>query len=231
MTDSGDGRMTAPWTARDLLPAGVLVLACLASMLLVARAATALDLAAPSTLRSAWFASSLHGALVLSAWLFAVRRYRQRWSALGLRPTPAFAASTLPFLALMLSLAFIAAYTVAVDRLGFDLLIPSPMDEELLGRGPLLWLNALCLVAWVPFAEEVFFRGFLMAALVEPLGTVRAALLSSLVFAAGHLTLSSLVPLFVTGLLLSWLYVKTRSVWPPMAAHAAQNLLAVLATA
>jgi membrane protease YdiL (CAAX protease family) len=38
------------------------------------------------------------------------------------------------------------------------------------------------------------------------------------------------IPLFVTGLLLSWLYLRTGSIWPPFAAHAAQNLLALAVT-
>ena len=54
--------------------------------------------------------------------------------------------------------------------------------------------------------------------------------MASAVFAAAHASLAVVLPLFVIGLLLSWLYLRTGSIWPPFAAHAAQNLLALAAT-
>ena len=39
-----------------------------------------------------------------------------------------------------------------------------------------------------------------------------------------------LVPAFVSGLILSWLYLKTGSIVPPVIAHAAQNLLVLAVT-
>jgi membrane protease YdiL (CAAX protease family) len=88
----------------------------------------------------------------------------------------------------------------------------------------------MVVVVWGPFAEEVFFRGFLLAALLPALGPTRAAAVSSAIFAGAHLTLSTMMPIFVTGMLLSWLYLRSRSIWPPFMAHAVQNLAAVAFT-
>jgi hypothetical protein len=80
-----------------------------------------------------------------------------------------------------------------------------------------------------PLAEETFFRGFLLGSLAPRLGGAGAAVVSSLLFALAHLTPGVMVPIFILGLLLSWLYLKTRSIVPGLIAHSAQNALALLA--
>ena len=39
-----------------------------------------------------------------------------------------------------------------------------------------------------------------------------------------------MVPIFITGFLLAWLYRQTGSIWPSIMDHGGQNALAVLAT-
>ncbi|MED5568055.1 MAG: CPBP family intramembrane glutamic endopeptidase, partial [Chloroflexota bacterium] len=50
-------------------------------------------------------------------------------------------------------------------------------------------------------------------------------------FSSFHILFSIgvLVPIFVTGMLLAWLYHRTGSLWPGIAAHAGLNALAVSA--
>ena len=133
----------------------------------------------------------------------------------------------MPVVALLGSLGFAGVYFAIIAALGLDSLDSSGLPEDVFGRGATRLLNMVVVVGLAPFAEEVFFRGFLLAALLPSLGAVRAAALSSAVFAGAHMLPTAMIPLFVTSLLLSWLYVKTRSVWPPIATHAAQNLLVV----
>ncbi len=85
------------------------------------------------------------------------------------------------------------------------------------------------LALWTPITEEIFFRGFVFAGLAPRLGVPRAIVVSALVFSAFHLSLGVLVPIFITGVLLAWLYHRTGSLWPGIAAHAGQNALAVSA--
>ena len=68
-----------------------------------------------------------------------------------------------------------------------------------------------------------FLRGFSNRWRLAP-----ALVASAAVFAALHLAPALLLPVFVTGLLLGFLYHRTGSLWPCIAVHAAQNLLAVL---
>jgi membrane protease YdiL (CAAX protease family) len=84
------------------------------------------------------------------------------------------------------------------------------------------------IVVIAPFAEELFFRGALTGALAQRLGAF-TPLVSGAIFGAAHLEPRAFPALFVLGALLGWLYMRTRSLLPGMAVHAANNLLALAA--
>jgi len=76
-----------------------------------------------------------------------------------------------------------------------------------------------------PLAEEIGFRGILYPA-VKQAGFPRLAFWGvSLVFAAIHGHLATLVPLFLLALALTWVYEQTDNLLAPIAAHAMFNLL------
>ncbi|MEO9176331.1 MAG: type II CAAX endopeptidase family protein [Gaiellales bacterium] len=89
-------------------------------------------------------------------------------------------------------------------------------------------ITALVLVLIGPFAEELFFRGVLTGAFWARLGSF-TPLVSGAIFGAAHLEPRAFPALFILGALLGWLYIRTRSVWPGVAVHAANNLLALIA--
>jgi uncharacterized protein len=91
-----------------------------------------------------------------------------------------------------------------------------------------LALTAIVIVVIGPFAEELFFRGALTGALAGRLGAF-TPLASGALFGAAHLEPRAFPVLFVLGVLLGWLYMRTRSLFPGVAVHAANNLLALLA--
>ena len=160
-------------------------------------------------------------------WYFAIRKRGASWETLGFARPRARWSLLLPWAVLLLSLFFSGLYTAIVMALGLDFLVPEPVPVGALGEGPYRMASIAIIGLVGPLTEEVFYRGFLLAALVSPLGGVRAAVVASAIFAANHGAISILVPVFISGLLLSWLYLRTRSLWPPMTAHAAQNLLAL----
>ena len=86
------------------------------------------------------------------------------------------------------------------------------------------------IVIAAPFAEEIFFRGFIFGGLRRRFSFLAAAVLSGLIFGLFHFTgLSSIgvVPqLALLGFALAWLYEKTGSIYPPIAVHALNNALA-----
>ena len=171
----------------------------------------------------------LQAIIFVIVWTLGVRRHRVRWRVVGFRRPQVPRSLLLAALALFLSLAFAVLYAAVATAIGVESLEPQPIPDKALGEGVFRLANIAVIGIMGPLAEEVFFRGFLLAALVQPLGPIRAMAVGAAIFSASHLNLGVLIPFFVTGCLLSWLYLKTRSVWPPFAAHSAQNFIAMMA--
>ncbi|HSB00003.1 MAG TPA: type II CAAX endopeptidase family protein [Anaerolineales bacterium] len=102
-----------------------------------------------------------------------------------------------------------------------------------------LMLYALFIVVWAPVGEELFYRGYMQGVLRRSRGFQVSALVSAAFFGIRHAThfffLWPNVPLaaagswvvstFVFGLLMSYLYEKTHSLYPPMIVHVGINLV------
>lgn len=174
-----------------------------------------------------WLFGIFEGLMVVFAWFFSIRKYHVSWQALGLRMPEARWSFALPWAVLFGSLLFAFIYETVVEALGIEALEPPPVPAESLGEGATRALNVVVIGLWGPFAEEVFFRGFLLAAFVARLGAAWAVVASAAVFAIAHLEIGSLIPIFVVGLLFGWLYLRTRSLWPPIMAHMLQNIIAL----
>ena len=168
--------------------------------------------------------------LVLAAWLFGLRRYSAPWTSLGFTLPGNRRSYVFAVLALLLSLGFAAAYTATVENLGFDVLVPPAIPPGILADGLYRVVNTASIGIVGPIAEEAFFRGFLLPAVTPYIGAFKAVVAISALFALSHLMVGVLLPAFVSGLILSWLYLKTGSIVPPIIAHAAQNLLVLAVT-
>src|SRR6185503_5853530 len=80
-----------------------------------------------------------------------------------------------------------------------------------------------------PIVEEAFFRGFLFQGFRQKYGWIRAMLLSSAIFAAAHLDPVSLIPTFILGLVLAYLFQRSNSVWPGIILHFLVNAFGLCA--
>ncbi len=89
------------------------------------------------------------------------------------------------------------------------------------------------------FMEEAVFRGLVLRSLL-PGGLVRAAILSSLIFASAHLlnfiqganlndTILQVIVAFLMGLAFTAPLAITRNIWPAVSIHALTNFVAFLA--
>lgn len=87
------------------------------------------------------------------------------------------------------------------------------------------WLMLFLLVVYAPLVEEFIFRGFLLQRWAMKWGLRRGVIASSVLF--GVLHLSNPVGLTLFGLVMGLLYVRSRSLWVPIACHALNNLAAV----
>lgn len=114
-----------------------------------------------------------------------------------------------------------------VDSLWSDPGGSNPMLELVLsGNDPLALLCfAITAIVLAPLFEESLFRGVLLPVLGRRTGRAAAVLLSALLFAAAHLSLSELVPLFVLGCGLGLLRLRTGRLSASVLMHALWNAL------
>ena len=219
-----------PWALRDVIIASALFLPIgVASSLGLGLALVWSGLVADKTLAIVLGSTLLPAALLAAAWMFGTHRHKVSVDLLGFRPTSATSLTWLPLVALSIGLSTTAIYALVADALGIDILVPDQGLEEIAALDGFAKLPTFAIVGLLaPFAEEVFFRGFLLAALVPLFGGLRGAVVSSTIFSVAHLNVGTLLPIFAMGMLLAWLYLRTGSIWPSFVAHAAQNILALI---
>lgn len=81
-------------------------------------------------------------------------------------------------------------------------------------------------------AEEMYFRGLIQGVLsTAKLAPVHAIFIASFLFALVHFEFYYLLPLLFMGLLLGYIYYRTKNLWLSIAAHLFNNGLIVLLTA
>jgi len=86
------------------------------------------------------------------------------------------------------------------------------------------------MLAFVALGEELLFRGLLQRDLIKALGLKQGIILTSLLFAVMHLTWRSipeLIFVFFVGLLLGYVYHKTKSLTAPIVMHGIGNVFLV----
>jgi membrane protease YdiL (CAAX protease family) len=130
----------------------------------------------------------------------------------------------------LVGVAALIVWSLLTEALGIDLFkIPEPPAELVDFSGIKLALPLIVIGLFGPFCEEVFFRGFALPAFASRFGMWGGILISAALFSVFHLSIGAAVPIFVFGIVLAWLYVRTGSIYPSMVAHITQNIIATLA--
>jgi len=92
------------------------------------------------------------------------------------------------------------------------------------------WLGILAIAVVGPILEEMLFRGAITKELLKHYNPTLAILLSALIFGIFHINPAQILTAFLLGLLLAWLYYKTRSLVPGILVHILNNSLSVYFT-
>jgi len=121
-----------------------------------------------------------------------------------------------------------AGYMDWVESLGVEAVQDTVKLLQTTKDPVLLSLMAIAAVIAAPLCEEIVFRGYFYAAAKRFAGPWAAGFSSALFFSAAHGSLAALLPLFVFGGLLAWLYERTGSLWAPIAVHFCFNGATVL---
>ncbi len=107
-------------------------------------------------------------------------------------------------------------------------------NDRMFGTGPVYQFPVvlITIAAIAPFVEEFYFRGILLSWLCRKIYVVPGAIVSAAIFALLHFRYLS-VPgtegwmltglIGIVGLVNATLAIRTRSLWPPFAFHAAYN--------
>ena len=101
-------------------------------------------------------------------------------------------------------------------------------------HGIQLFLIGLALIVIAPVTEEIIFRGLIFGSLKKSLPIIYAAILTSLLFAAGHLLEGgsggllyiAAIDTFVLSMVLVYLRQKTGGLWSSIGLHALKNSIA-----
>lgn len=180
-----------------------------------------------STLGAVVLLTSTQAALLVVAWLFVFRPNALAGLQGPLRPGAgaALRAGLLwGVVAWLGSTLLLAAVVLLLQAVGID---TEPQTAELAVANLDPWIVVPAVVILAPIAEEIFFRGVVFNAWLREGGRRWAFIGSSLLFAAIHLSLASLLPIFALGLALAWVYDRTRNLLAPMAMHAVVNGVSV----
>ena len=166
-----------------------------------------------------------------------VRRNSGSWRDLGLRlPTrgvklsnPAGSVAALVVIAYFSAIALVQAYGVALNVLGLEDLLPhQQLPDELYDHDWVLIGFAAIGMTVVPFAEELFFRGFFFAGLRPKLPFVLSGLISGFFFSLAHADPGLIIPFTGVGFILAYCYERTGSLWAPIGVHMLFNSVSFL---
>ena len=122
-----------------------------------------------------------------------------------------------PILVSILGLYFLMGYTAVLVEIIF------PVRGWFAGF--LLNMDFLALVISAPLTEEILDRGVILGGFLERYGRIKAILLSASIFALGHLNPWQLIPAFIFAIFVGWVFAMSRSIWPGLAMHIANNWL------
>ncbi len=154
----------------------------------------------------------------------ALRASRESWSGLGyLRFTPV----TLAF-GFIPIIAAIVIFLSEIDNLLRAFLPRYNLDQwdyaPELGRLMAAdWFGPILAIVVAPLTEEVLFRGVILRGLLSRWKPWAAITLSAVLFALMHVNPAQTPVALVLGLILGWVYVRTRSLGLCMLGHALNN--------
>ena len=170
--------------------------------------------------------------------LYFLKRYPGSYRAIGLRKPKL----SDPLYGLIAFPAYLIIYIVSLDIVtGLDKNLNLKQKQQIgfnnVHGGIDLILAFISLVLLPPIAEEIIFRGLTYSSLKKVLPVSLAVIMTSLLFAAGHLTEGgSGGPLYIAGidtfclsLILILLREKTDGLWASMTLHGLKNTIAFAA--
>jgi len=180
------------------------------------------------------FAVVFVGALLLQIFfemaflIIVMRRRGGKWGDLGFERASLFSMTLLPIALFGIGVLLQEGYFSGLKVLD----ISPTTDPQILHRAisekwlplPVIFIFAGVLA---PILEEMLFRGFLLRGLLEKFSPKMALFLSAFFFAAAHLSATFFPVYLALGLLLGFVFLRTKSLFPGIFFHAINNSVAL----
>ena len=178
----------------------------------------------PNAFTSLWLTALETIALVGSVYLIGLVRKGYHWKEMGYKPTSIkwlLGSAGISLLGIpvsgVIALIILQVFNIPMNNPQLDFLLPKDFT----------WLSGLGLVIlggiFVPFAEELFFRGILYNWFKEHWGVWPSAILSALLFGVAHGDLLVGTIAFILGIVLALVYEYSHSLWNAFMIHAVNN--------
>jgi membrane protease YdiL (CAAX protease family) len=129
--------------------------------------------------------------------------------------------AAVPIFCLSLLVAGMIAALLKLQPQAPEILQPLEQAESPWATGIIVFL----IIFFGPLAEEVFFRGFLYPAMRRRLSAAPAIIINGVLFALVHMSVAHLVVYIAIGMVMAWLFEKTRSLVACTTLHVVHNTL------
>lgn len=131
--------------------------------------------------------------------------------------------------ALILPLVF--AFNITTEPLSAWMGLPDFMKQlfEQMKEYPVSAFISVAIFA--PLLEEIFCRGIILRGLLTHYSPTKAIFWSAAMFAIMHMNPWQAVPAFLMGILMGWIYYRTRSIWAVIFIHFINNSFSFVVTA
>ena len=141
---------------------------------------------------------------------------------------PALRHEQAPISTYMVSIVLTLLGILAIDPL--TTLIPMPegikeLFEQMFSKTVPAFFTA---VIFAPVLEELIFRGIVLEGFLKNYSPAKAIIWTNVLFGLAHLNPWQFIGAFLMGILISWVYYKTRNLILPVAMHMLNNLISYL---
>lgn len=102
--------------------------------------------------------------------------------------------------------------------------------DKLIPKDRPIWEIMIALAVFPAVCEEILFRGTILGLLRRKMKEPYCILVVGLMFGLFHMSIYRIIPTAMAGMALTWVALKTRSIFPGILLHALHNSILVLAT-
>ncbi len=223
-----------PWTISDLFQVFVLIAALMIVVLSVAD-----YVFSDGAIFGHWPQETITGILYVAQsitllaplFLFTKLKHKSDWTLFG------FHKIAVKKILVRIAQGYLFYYLISAVffqiKMSFQTEIPGYGEQlshiPLFGSNPVsIVLGGIIIIFIAPLIEELFFRGYVQQIFKKYTNAVGGGIGSALIFTLFHFEFQIFIPIFILGLLLSWLFERTGSIWTPICFHMINNGLAFL---